>query len=70
MIFYVTNRILYNSELFFIYSCHLYYIFHIKKFCHLLIQICYGRPLLPDFFLNMKNVIEMTTIYEKQLAII
>jgi len=26
--------------------------------------------LLTDFFFNMKNVIEMTTIYEKQLAII
>jgi len=25
---------------------------------------------MTQFFLNMKNVIEMTTIYEKQLAII
>jgi hypothetical protein len=31
VIFYVTYRILYNSQLFFIYSYHLYYIFHIKK---------------------------------------
>jgi hypothetical protein len=70
VIFYVTYRILYNSKLFFIYSCHLYYIFHIKKKIKQ-----HWSPItnlyqeMTEFF-NMKNIIEMTTIYEKQFAII
>jgi len=70
VIFYVTYRILYNSQLLFIYSCHLYYIFHIKKKQVAMVSQTNLYQEMTQLFFKYENVIEMTTIYEKQLAII